>query len=54
MARRATRAADAWFRYDGLLVRYERDIEVGTDSPVGTITYTEEGHFQLTGLRPQT
>ena len=47
-------STDAWFRYDGLLVRYERDIEVGTDSPIGTITYTEEGHFQLTGLRPQT
>lgn len=47
-------ATDVWFRYDGLLVRYERDIEVRTDSPVGTITYTEAGYFQLTGLRPQT
>lgn len=45
---------DVWFRYDGLLVRYERDIEVRTNSPVGIITYTETGHFELTDLRPQT
>lgn len=45
---------EIWFRPDGLLVRYERDIEVRTSSPVGTITYTEQGHFELTDLRPQT
>jgi hypothetical protein len=45
---------DAWFRPDGLLVRYERDIEVRSDSPIGVITYTEAGDLQLTDLRPRT
>jgi hypothetical protein len=45
---------DAWFRDDGLLLRYEREIEVRTNSPVGVITYTEEGEFELTALQPQT
>jgi len=45
---------DTWFRADGLLVRYERDIEVRTASPVGAITYTEAGYFELTDLHPQT
>jgi hypothetical protein len=45
---------DAWFRDDGLLLRYERDIEVRTNSPVGVITYTEVGEFELTDLQPQT
>jgi hypothetical protein len=34
------------------LVRYERDIEARTDSPVGDITYTEAGWFELTDLAP--
>lgn len=49
-----TEVTDAWFRADGLLLRYERDIEVRTESPVGAITYTEVGHFELTDLRPRT
>jgi hypothetical protein len=44
---------DAWFGPDGLLLRYERDIEVRSDSPIGTITYTESGWFELTELEPQ-
>lgn len=44
---------EAWFRDDGLLVRYQRDIEVRTDSPVGAITYTETGSFQLSRLEPR-
>jgi hypothetical protein len=48
-----TEATDVWFRDDGLLVRYERDIEVRTGSPVGDITYTESGWFELTDLTPQ-
>jgi hypothetical protein len=47
-----TEATDAWFRSDGLLLRYERDIEVRTDSPIGEITYTEAGSFQLAQLDP--
>jgi hypothetical protein len=45
-------STEAWFRADGLLVRYERDIEARTSSPIGDITYTEEGWFELTDLRP--
>jgi len=48
-----TESTEAWFRADGLLVRYEREIEVATDSPVGDITYTESGWFELAGLTPQ-
>ena len=50
---RGTEVTDAWFRADGLLIRYERDIEVRTSSPVGDITYTESGWFELTDLEPQ-
>jgi hypothetical protein len=46
-------ATESWFRPDGLLVRYERDIEVHTDSPIGEITYTESGWFELTDLDAQ-
>ena len=48
-----TESSEAWFRADGLLLRYERDLEVRTDSPVGATTYTEEGWFELTSLTPQ-
>ena len=48
-----TEATEAWFRSDGLLVRYERDIEARTDTPVGAITYTESGWFELLDLRPR-
>lgn len=44
-----------WYAVDtGLLVREERRSEVGSDSPVGTVTYTEDGWWQLTSLRPRT
>jgi hypothetical protein len=29
-----------------------RDVEVETDSPVGAITYTESGEWELTALTP--
>lgn len=48
-----TEATEAWFRADGLLVRFERDIEVRTASPVGDITYTESGWFELSDLTPR-
>jgi len=44
---------EAWYRADGLLLRYERDIEVATASPVGDITYTETGELVLTTLEPR-
>jgi hypothetical protein len=48
-----TENTEVWFRSDGLLLRYERDIEVDTDSPIGAITYTETGWVQLAHLEPR-
>jgi hypothetical protein len=48
-----TEHTETWFRPDGLLVRYERDIEARSDSPIGAITYTEVGSFQLARLEPR-
>ena len=48
-----TEVTEVWFREDGLLLRYERDIEVRTDSPIGDITYTERGWFELADLQPE-
>ena len=38
---------------DGLLLRAELSIRAESPSPVGTVTYTESGEFQLTSLEPQ-
>jgi hypothetical protein len=52
-AQEGTEHTESWFRADGLLVRYERDIEIRSDSPVGAITYTESGWLQLARLEPR-
>lgn len=45
---------DFWFAVDdGLPLRNERSITVRSDSPIGTVTFTEEGEFTLTSLAPQ-
>jgi hypothetical protein len=38
---------------DGLLLRAELSIRAETPSPVGSVTYTESGEFQLTSLEPR-
>jgi hypothetical protein len=44
---------DIWLAAEsGLPVRMGRDVEVETDSPVGAITYTESGQWELTALTP--
>jgi hypothetical protein len=44
-----------WFEVStGLPVRVERHIVVHTTSPIGTITYTDDGVGQLTSLKPRT
>ncbi len=49
-----TEDVDFWFAVeDGMPLRGERSVEIGSDSPVGTITYTEEGHWQLASLEPE-
>jgi hypothetical protein len=35
-----------------LLVRMERRINLRTDSPVGEVTYKEDGEWQLASLTP--
>jgi hypothetical protein len=45
---------DMWFRAsDGLPLRGERRSSIDSDSPVGTIAYTEEGNWQLLSTTPQ-
>ena len=42
-----------WFAIDtGLPIRNQRRIEVDTDTPIGSSTYTEEGEFRLASLTP--
>jgi hypothetical protein len=44
-----------WFdASSGLPVRMVRNITVHTASPIGTITYTESGSWQMTSLSPRT
>jgi len=46
---------DWWFTVrSGLPVRVERQITLLSNSPVGTITYSEVGSWQMASLRPQT
>lgn len=45
---------ELWFdARTGLPLRFERNYRVDTDSPVGTITYTEEGEWQLQSTTPK-
>ncbi len=46
---------DFWFRSsDGLLLRNTRSASIDSDSPVGAITYAEQGEWHLTSLTPRT
>jgi hypothetical protein len=50
---RGTTAIDYWYSVqDMLLVRMERHIDLRTESPVGDITYKEDGEWQLSSLTP--
>lgn len=52
-AQRGTDRSDVWFELDsGLPVRNERSIQIDTDTPLGTSTYTEEGSFRLVAVDP--
>ncbi len=49
-----TEEVDVWFAADtGLLLRNERDIEVRSGSLVGSVTYEEQGSFELTSMTPE-
>ena len=48
-----TTTIDYWYSLqDMLLVRMERHINLRTDSPVGEVTYKEDGEWQLSSLTP--
>jgi hypothetical protein len=54
-AQRGSTTIDLWFAVDdNLPLRSERSIQLDSDSPVGTITYTETGSWQLESLEPRT
>jgi hypothetical protein len=50
---RGTTVIDYWYAVsDMLLLRMERHIDLRTDSPVGDVTYREDGEWQLSSLTP--
>jgi hypothetical protein len=50
-----TARIDYWFRQaDGLIVRYEKLISAERDTPIGSVTYSEEVEIMLTALQPVT
>lgn len=52
-AQRGTTTIDYWYAVDSfLLVRMTRTNELHTDSPIGSITYSETGSLQLQSLEP--
>lgn len=49
-----TETSETWFRVpDGLPLRATRDVHVESPSPIGTVTYTEQGTYTLTSLEPR-
>lgn len=53
-AQTGTEALDLWVSTtDGLPLRGDRAVTVDSDSPIGTVTYTEEGTWQLRSTEPQ-
>ncbi len=44
---------ELWFSAsDWMPLRGERDVRIESDSPIGAVTYTEQGHWQLTAVEP--
>ncbi|MEZ5143218.1 MAG: hypothetical protein R2726_11975 [Acidimicrobiales bacterium] len=52
-AQTGTEVAETWFTDEGLPVRNEKKTRVASPSPVGDITYVEEGSWQLDSLTPR-
>ena len=52
-AQRGTTAIDYWYSVESfLLLRMERSNQLRTDSPIGSVTYAEDGALQLSSLEP--
>lgn len=46
---------DVWFAVsNGLPLQLEKDVAVESPSPIGAVTYTEQGTYTLSSLEPQT
>lgn len=49
-----TETSETWFRVsDALPLRVIRDVRVESPSPIGAVTYTEQGTYRLTSLVPR-
>lgn len=54
-AQRGSSVAHWWFDADtGLPLRNERSVRIETDTPFGSISYTEDASFELSDLAPTT
>ena len=51
-AQRGEENTELWLAPNGLPLRNQRRVVINSDSPIGTITYTEDGMFSLTSLEP--
>lgn len=53
-AQRGVERLDVWFDAStGLPVRNERSVELRTDTPIGSLTYTESGSYSLASATPE-
>jgi hypothetical protein len=53
-AQTGDQTTDWWFDLrTGLPVRVERSYHLDSPSPIGTVTYTEQGHGQLADMKPR-
>jgi hypothetical protein len=53
-AQTGTETFDFWLAADGLPVQGRQRIQVDSDSPIGQVTYTQEGEFSLVRRSPRT
>jgi len=51
-AQTGTESFDLWITVDGLIVKGRQRIVVDSDSPIGQVTYTQEGEFSLVSATP--
>lgn len=52
-AQAGTETFDFWLAADGLPVQGRQRIQVDSDSPIGRVTYTQEGEFALVSRTPR-
>jgi hypothetical protein len=53
-AQSGTETFDFWLAADGLPLKGRQRIQVDSDSPIGQVTYTQEGEFSLVRRSPRT